>query len=1077
MGWGFVGCKNGASVQQGPNPPEPFAPGVSSPTVQIPSQSPHYSSEEALEIQGFCITGHKVLLSGDSDQSVTCEEGLYQFSVPKQSDGVYYFFISQMFSGGESKPMTLTWFRQTSVPPPILVYPNSSAHFSGQTLLTITGYCQSGTQILIEGDGFGNSLCTNSQFSIDLLKFEDGVYNLNVVQQDQSGNRASIPLTWTKNVLQVIPANPQIVAQSEQVFLATGGSLDYTFTFVENNSGASFDLATRTYQAGTVAGVTDLVRVEDSLGESQLINIQVVPAEVDHLVLPDNSGDNQIQGIGQNLIHPIRARAVDRFGNGVPAVELIFQTILGDAQILSEPIQMTDSMGYTEVLVRQGYLDTTSTFSVSRREGFLPDLAESGNRILFLNTRSENNNSNQFGLGVQTGSQPGDLVVGDFNQDGYQDVALINAGEPSIGLFFGLGKGLFAPMVEVKPICADPRALIAEDVNQNGYLDLVVACGSENKVEIYLGDGQGEFSDLITLLGAPEEQVIVDVALVDLDGDNNLDLITLSLGSSQLGVRKGNGDGSFLAPSFWTTDLFPSRLATGDLNQNGYLDILVLHPGENHFQIFTGEPDLNFSAPVTVGVSLAPSDFRVGDFNGDGWPDVAVISNAENDINIFLNDEAGNFSFGIPTLLGDGPSSLEVFDYNNNGHLDVAVTNLNDGTVSLLQGKGDGTFDSLGTVGVGAGPIFVGVGDVLGKGYQDILVSSLGDQAVSIIPNQNGLGFGFETAVGANPVYAQLADLDGDGWKDLLVVQKGANSVGVFKGDGYGHFEFSTNLATGANPTAVEVADLKGNGHMDVVITQETTNTVRVYLSDGEGGYENPVDYPTGAQPSALVLADFNRNGFLDLVVANSGNDRISFFPGLGDGSFGQRIDKPTGAQPVALAAADLNRNGRLDLLVANKSDGSFSVLLSNGDGSFQDRVDFMAEAGTNGIVVGYFDVDNYIDVAVSNELAGSISVFMGNGDGTFKAPAHYFAGGAPTPIAKADVNGNGRLDFIVGNQFSQSLTVLFGSLFGDYSFTETRNFDLNPVFVGLGEARGQGALDIFVIDGIGERVRLMPGH
>jgi len=83
---------------------------------------------------------------------------------------------------------------------------------------------------------------------------------------DSLGNSAtaSVNLTTTNPVV-VSPAQVTLARLASQTFSASGGSGIYTWTFGTNLSGGSLSAA-GVYTAGATGGVTDEVRVTDSVG-------------------------------------------------------------------------------------------------------------------------------------------------------------------------------------------------------------------------------------------------------------------------------------------------------------------------------------------------------------------------------------------------------------------------------------------------------------------------------------------------------------------------------------------------------------------------------------------------------------------------------------------------------------------------------------------------------------------------------------------------------------------------------------------------------------------------------------------
>ncbi|GAC1684890.1 MAG: hypothetical protein PVS2B2_23860 [Candidatus Acidiferrum sp.] len=75
------------------------------------------------------------------------------------------------------------------------------------------------------------------------------------------------------------------------------------------------------------------------------------------------------------------------------------------------------------------------------------------------------------GSPLPSGSGPTGLVIADFSNDGIPDLAVTNNGISTLGVYFGLGAGLFAPRIELS-VPPRPGALVTADFNNDGLPDV-----------------------------------------------------------------------------------------------------------------------------------------------------------------------------------------------------------------------------------------------------------------------------------------------------------------------------------------------------------------------------------------------------------------------------------------------------------------------------------------------------------------------------------------------------------------------------------------------------------------------------
>lgn len=96
--------------------------------------------------------------------------------------------------------------------------------------------------------------------------------------QDGTGAAATTNVAVTAGV-SISPAAPSVAAGGTQAFTATGGSgTGYAWSLSTNASGGSIVAGTGAYTAGATGGVTDVVRVVDSLGNEATASVAVTAA-------------------------------------------------------------------------------------------------------------------------------------------------------------------------------------------------------------------------------------------------------------------------------------------------------------------------------------------------------------------------------------------------------------------------------------------------------------------------------------------------------------------------------------------------------------------------------------------------------------------------------------------------------------------------------------------------------------------------------------------------------------------------------------------------------------------------------
>ncbi|MEK6407428.1 MAG: FG-GAP-like repeat-containing protein [Acidobacteriota bacterium] len=313
-----------------------------------------------------------------------------------------------------------------------------------------------------------------------------------------------------------------------------------------------------------------------------------------------------------------------------------------------------------------------------------------------------------------------------------------------------------------------PAELEIGDFNEDGNQDLAVADSRDNSVSIRLGDGTGGFSGPTTV---PVGANPITVRIADFNGDGHQDFVTANFHSSSVSVRLGNGAGGFSGTTNFNAGSGPLTLALGDFNGDGKTDVATANYFAHIVSILLGDGAGGFNSTTQIGVGSNPTYVVVGDFNGDGKQDLAVANAGSNNVSIKLGDGAGGFSGSTTIPVGPNPHFLGSGDFNGDGKVDLVSANFDAPTVSIRLGDGLGGFSGTTEVSVGPNPIFAAIGDFDGDGNQDLAVTNLTTNYVSIRLGDGAGGFSnaADVTVGNDPTGIAVGDFNEDGKQDLAV--------------------------------------------------------------------------------------------------------------------------------------------------------------------------------------------------------------------------------------------------------------------------------------------------------------------
>jgi len=519
----------------------------------------------------------------------------------------------------------------------------------------------------------------------------------------------------------------------------------------------------------------------------------------------------------------------------------------------------------------------------------------------------------------------GHLHHADLDSDGDQDVLI------SPYWYANDGKGNFTEMTQ-GIFSRNILYATSADLNNDKRLDIITFAAGY--IYWHKNEGNGQFSNptIIEFITSPQ------FAVGDIDGNGSPD-IAFGFNSSNgtvLRWSKNDGQGNFtISEPVAANEL--TALQAIDVDNDQRLDLLGVSMEGGEINLYRNNPDLSFTKRAVVkNLVNGPRAVHSGDFDNDGHIDVLVASTSDNEVSWFKNDGKKGFAEQrIVTSNLFGANSVNVGDFDKDGDLDVVAGGKE--AVYWYNNNGSGVFTQASLLFFGGPNVWqdtkLSVGDLDQDGNLDIFYMGLGAQDDRLYWHKNdGQGnFGAPKFLAnayirhAVPSRFWAADMDND--KDLdMVVQTPLESdlLSWLSNDGKGNFTplGPTGYVAQVNTLGgVLAADFDGDKDLDVL----SESTLYWHENGGNGRFFDPVNrrfagkHLIAEQTQGARFAnigDVDQDGDQDVIVATDKDRRLVWYRNNSKGVFSKPIPIAIGteeARPMHLV--DLDKDGDLDII------------------------------------------------------------------------------------------------------------------------------------------------------------------
>ncbi len=277
------------------------------------------------------------------------------------------------------------------------------------------------------------------------------------------------------------------------------------------------------------------------------------------------------------------------------------------------------------------------------------------------------------------------------------------------------------------------------------------------------------------------------IVAADLDGDNDMDVVTIDLFGKAVRVRFNDGIGNFSAPVTVDNLQYPSSVVTADWDGDTDQDIIAVDYSSRKIYWYPNsgagefEEAIEIVLPVENVYAIAVNDLNqdgnldllVSSFGANIRGDLATLQNSITNAEMawYLNDGQGSFSERLVVSTGEGAITLDSGDIDQDGDIDAVAALITEGKTVYYENH-ENQFQQKYTVKDTSGAYGVAVYDVDNDADLDILSAGYWSKELTLHINSGNGIFEDEVKVGnhGDGVSATaMADLNQDGLGDILM--------------------------------------------------------------------------------------------------------------------------------------------------------------------------------------------------------------------------------------------------------------------------------------------------------------------
>ncbi|MES2774716.1 MAG: FG-GAP-like repeat-containing protein [Bacteroidota bacterium] len=670
------------------------------------------------------------------------------------------------------------------------------------------------------------------------------------------------------------------------------------------------------------------------------------------------------------------------------------------------------------------------------------------------------------------------VAIADFNNDGKQDMVVVNNFGSTFSVALGNGTGGFtvSPAIGTGVYPGSPAVV---DINGDGKTDIVIPIGNGSSLSVYMGDGAGNF---VASASVPTGSGPKAAEFADFNNDGKADIAAVNTASKTIAIFLGNGDGGFVETTPLSNGISPQAFAVCDFNNDGNQDIILSNSVTKTMSVFSGNGSGGFVPVSTITLANQPFEFTTGDFNRDDKTDIAVALYSNSLVAVRLGDGTGNFTAAADITVGANPAIVKTGDFNGDGNADLAVTNYSANSVSIRFGDGSGSFVAGASLITPSNTWGLAVGDLNGDGRQDLVtanpvtagtasvfLANANIAEINVQGNSVSIPDGSTTPSSTN--FTDFGNVSTSLSRTFTIQNTGTASLTIRKITASGADSTLFTVGSSTFPATIAAGSslsftvgftpvLAGPASAKITITNDDCDEALYDFAIAGNGVSsistlgnypattianaggNAVVTPSAAPVNAPNISAYTSHAFKGTLHVNAVTGVVTISNA-----------HPAGVYTVVVKAHGVSPVTTTFSLTVNNPQCSGAV--------FTQTPNVAVANGPISVAISDINNDGKQDIVVANYLASTVSILQGSGTGTFTTTSLGSIGLNPIGVAFSDLNGDGKQDLAIINANDSTVAIRLGNGTGGFTGVNSFMVGSNPYSITTGDFNGDGQSDI----------------